>query len=169
MKKFFLAFLATGALCAHANPWNPIDTPLHDYTNLDLYITGKSIHGSSHPHRERLNEENYGIGIGASTEVQDGHSSQYYLLHFQDSFKKGQTMAGFSHLMDIGTSYVQLGYTMGVMHKPSKLDSPVPYIMPLLQVGTEKSHLLITGLPKMPKVHNTQLGDIVFIFARQTF
>lgn len=162
-----IAALITGS--AQANPWNPLDTPLSEYQQKDLYLTGKSIHGSSHPHRERLNEDNYGVGVGVSTAPQDGHSSQYYLLHFQDSFKKGQTMAGFSHLMDISTPYAQLGYTIGIMHKPSKLDTPTPYLMPLLQIGTEQTHVLITGLPKMPKVQNTQVGDILFIFARQTF
>ncbi len=168
MKSLSLAILLLCASTSYASSWLPHNITLEQFKETDIYVTGKSIHGSSH--RDNLNEENWGLGLGASTGYQNDHNQKVYALYFRDSFKEPQTMVGYANMKNVyGNRTVSVGYAAGLMHKPSQLSMIVPYVMPLVQLEYHKTSLMITGLPKLPKVQDRQLGDILFFFVQRSF
>jgi len=133
----------------------------------DFYISGAIYHmpyDYSSERRGELNEGGWGGGLGKSlTDARDNQRMLFAML-IRDSHYKPQYTAGYGWIarwnMGGGVKF-GLGYTAALIARSDYADyTPMPVILPLASVGTDRAALYATFVP---------FSNVLYVFGKLSF
>lgn len=158
----FWTWIETG--CRHV-----VDT----YENGDnaLLLSGYSWHlpGSWTAERRAMENQNaWGGGLARSLEEPNGDTENVFFLVFEDSHRQPQYNLGYSwstYWGDRDAIQAGLGFTAMIIRRPDIANGwPVPVVLPLFSLRSQKTEVFSTYIPKLNGGVNH--GSILYIFGK---
>lgn len=158
----FWTWIETG--CRHV-----VDT----YENGDnaLLLSGYSWHlpGSWTAERRAMeNQDAWGGGLARSLEEPNGDTENVFFLVFEDSHRQPQYNLGYSwstYWGDRDAIQAGLGFTAMIIRRPDIANGwPVPVVLPLFSLRSQKTEVFSTYIPKLNGGVNH--GSILYIFGK---
>lgn len=135
--------------------------------DLDLYLSGLIYHmpyAYTSERRGELNEAGWGGGAGKSLTDASDNKRIFYAMAIRDSHYKPQYMGGYAWMArwNIGGDLkFGAGYTLMLIARTDYAHyTPMPVILPLVSMGTQKFALYATFVP---------VSNIIYAFANVGF
>lgn len=146
-----------------------------EQSHWDFYLSGYAHHSRStytDTRLGKLNEENWGVGIGKTKRNEEGNDKSLYVMVIRDSNRNLQWSAGYAYqcLYAVSGSGFELGagLTAAVIRRQDWFDGiPFPAVLPIFSAGTQGVKLMATYVPKMSTRKGK--GNVLFMFARVEF
>jgi len=148
---------------------------IYDLGRTDVYLSGAYWHlpfAYSHEKRQELNAHAWGLGLGRSlVDARDNEESLYAMTSSSSHFKP-QYGVGYTWLARwrVGGDFrIGAGYS-AILFARSDIYHylPLPGIVPVASVGTDRASLLAGYLPGIAK-GITGRGNVIYAFGRATF
>jgi palmitoyl transferase len=146
-----------------------------DLGRTDLYLSGAYWHlpfAYSHDRRKELNAQAGGLGLGRSlVDARDNEESLYAMASSSSHFKP-QYIVGYSWLarwrlsgdLRVGVGYAAFTFARSDIYHYL----PLPGIVPVASVGTDRASLLAAYLPRISN-GITGRGNVIYAFGRVSF
>jgi palmitoyl transferase len=133
----------------------------------DFYLSGAIYHmpyAYSSERRGELNEGGWGGGLGKTLTDARDNQRMLYAMAIRDSHYKPQYMAGYAWMARWnmgGDVKLGLGYTAMLIARSDYSDyTPMPVILPLVSVGTDRAALYATFVP---------FSNVFYMFGKLSF
>jgi len=141
----------------------------------ELYLSGAYWHlpfAYSHERRQELNAHAWGLGLGRSlVDARDNEESLYAMASSSSHFKP-QYLMGYTWLARwrvSGDLRVGAGYSAFIFARSDIYHYlPLPGIVPVASVGTDRASLLAAYLPRISN-GITGRGNVIYAFGRVSF
>jgi lipid IVA palmitoyltransferase len=146
-----------------------VDT--YDNGSNELLVSGYSWHLPWTWTAERRREENeyaWGGGLARTLDRPDGDSESVFFLVFKDSHRQAQFNLGYAWRTYWGEReklQAGLGYTVVIIQRPDIAGGwPVPVILPLATLRSQKVEVLSTFIPTLNGGVNH--GSVLYLFGK---
>lgn len=118
--------------------------------------------------KEKLNEENYGLGYSRSKTF-GRHQNEWYLMGFNDSFHKLSVQAGYRYQFNVLPSNdwkLGVGFTAGVISKREISNgNPNLFVLPSMGFGYKNVEVGMVYVPELSRTVN----ELLFFWATIKF
>jgi palmitoyl transferase len=146
-----------------------VDT--YENGNNELLVSGYSWHTPWTWTSEKRSEENgkaWGGGLARTVDRPDGDSESVFFLVFRDSHRQAQYNLGYAWRTYWGErEKIQggLGFTAMIIERPDIAGGwPIPVLLPLFTVRSQKVEVLTTYIPTLNGGVNH--GSILYVFGK---